>query len=85
MSMNQSRGDQPDLWEASVGEELRAEGVRRRWLVATGGVCPCGAHVKSWPWVDRIKGVPEPPHRVVAHMAECPAILYPPLREGGVS
>ena len=62
-----------DLWDA-VDDELRAEGVRRRWLVATGDICPCGAHVKSWIWADRVQGKPEPPHRVVYHLEDCPAL-----------
>jgi hypothetical protein len=66
-----------DLWAASVGDDVRAEGVRRRWLVATGDVCPCGARVVSWIWTDRVAGVPEPKTRVVYHEDGCPALLEP--------
>lgn len=66
-----------DLFQASVDDAERIEGARRRRVVATGGVCGCGAHVKSWPWHERVKGSPEPPHRVVYHLDDCPALLEP--------
>jgi hypothetical protein len=75
--MTALRMDTPDLFAASVDDLDRIEGARRRRAVGQGGICPCGAHVKSWPWADRVQGIPEPPHRVVYHLDDCPALLAP--------
>jgi len=68
---------QRDLFSASVDDIELEAGATYRQIVAAGGVCPCGAHVKSWPWTDRLVGIPEPQPRVVYHDASCPAWLYP--------
>lgn len=75
--MKTRRMDTPDLFQASVDDLDRIEGARRRRTVGQGGICPCGAHVKSWPWTDRLKGIPEPAHRVVGHLDTCQALLAP--------
>jgi hypothetical protein len=60
---------------STVDPTYLAEAASRRQIVAAGGICPCGAHVKSWPWADRVAGIPEPWPRVVHHDDFCPANL----------
>lgn len=71
---------QRDLFSASIDDVERQAGATYRQIVAAGGTCPCGAHVKSWPWTDRAAGIPEPQPRVVYHQDDCPALI-PPLKE----
>jgi len=68
---------QRDLFSAVVDDIERQAGATYRQLVAAGGTCPCGAHVKSWPWADRVRGLPEPQPRIVYHADDCPALLAP--------
>lgn len=66
---------QRTLESASVDDIERDAGRLYRAIVARGGVCPCGAHVASWPWADRIAGAPEPVPRFVTHSDDCPALI----------
>lgn len=68
---------QRDLFSAVVDDVERQAGATYRQIVAAGGTCPCGAHVKSWPWADRVRGLPEPQPRIVYHADDCPALLAP--------
>lgn len=70
---------QADLFtRAAVDEHEARVAAWYRQTVATGGTCPCGAHVKSWTWTDRLAGRPEPWPRVVPHVDECVALLEIP-------
>lgn len=64
-----------DLFRASVPDEVLAEGRRRRDIVATGGTCPCGAHVKDL-WRDRLSGFTRLSFAdaVTFHADDCPAL-----------
>lgn len=64
-----------DLWTASLDDVELEAGRLYRETVARGGTCPCGAHVASWPWAERLAGVPPPVPRYVPHEDACPARL----------
>ncbi|MCL1869759.1 MAG: hypothetical protein FWF90_05025 [Promicromonosporaceae bacterium] len=66
-----------DLFSASIDDVEREAGKVYRQIVAAGGTCQCGAHVASWPWADRIAGVPAPVPRFVPHAKDCPAWIEP--------